>query len=203
MQLPAQSIAGGGGREVWLRVHLMSKSIRIALQSRISRGGALATDDRGSLADAWTQLQVVLGIFPRTDTMVGAILAIDTAMVGFFFSRWPDANHATSAMVVVTVVYSLCAGFAIIDVYRCAFPNIDGDGTSLVFFRSIADFNCYRSYAEKYSSVGDRQLTTQVLEQVWRNSKILTAKFDRLKSAMKWLLISVVPWIVFFIISAN
>ncbi|WNF11984.1 DUF5706 domain-containing protein [Stenotrophomonas geniculata] len=162
----------------------------------------MGTDDRDSLAGAWTQLQVVLGIFPRTDTLVGALLAIDTAMIGFFFSRWPDASHATPAMVLVTVAYALCAGFAIIDIYRCAFPNVDGDGTSLVFFRSIAKFDSYRGYSEKYSSVGDRQLATQVLEQVWRNSRILTAKFDRLKSAMKWLLISVVPWIVFFIISA-
>jgi len=160
-------------------------------------------ENRNSSSQAWSQLQLVLDIFPRTDTLVGALLAIDIAMVAFFFSRWPDAASATPAMVIVTVIYALCSGLTFMEIYRCAFPNVEKNGTSVVFFGAVAGEKSFSDYSKKFTALDDSAFTEQVLEQVWRNSIILAAKFERLKAAMRWLLASLPAWIVFFIISTK
>ena len=163
----------------------------------------MSNEDRDASGHAWNQLQLILDIFPRTDTMVGALLAIDTAMVAFFFSRWPPVSSATPAMVIVTLVYALFAGLALMEIYRCAFPNVDGNDKSVIFFKAIAARKTAMDYATDFSTHDERALSEQILEQVWRNSRILTSKFERLRAAMLWLLASVPAWVVFFIVSTN
>lgn len=144
---------------------------------------------------AWTHLQVVLSIFPRVDTMLAVLLGINTATCGLLFSKWPEAAHAGAWLVIFTIAFGLFAGLSFLALYRAAFPNIDPNGKSTVFFGDIAKLSA-TEFATALLGATDRELAEQIAHQVWRNSTILTAKYRQLRRAFGWLLASIVTWIV-------
>ncbi|CRD58876.1 conserved membrane hypothetical protein [Stenotrophomonas thermophila] len=144
---------------------------------------------------AWTHLQVVLSIFPRVDAMLAVLLGVNTAMSGVLFSKWPEAAHASSALVILTTAFSLFSGLSYLAIYRAAFPNVDPAGKSTIFFGHVAKLTS-AEYARLLLDVSDRDLAVEIAHQVWRNASILTAKYKHLRRAFGWLLASIVPWVV-------
>lgn len=163
----------------------------------------VALDKEGvGVQDAWTQLQVVLGFFPRVDTLLASILAINVAMAGFAFSRWPeDAKHVTPLMVVCVIAYALFASLVFYSIYRCAFPLDDPRGKSVVFFGCIASKSGAKEYVGEFDSLDSLALRDAILQQVWRNSTILVGKYRRIKAALGWLLAAVFAWVIFLLAS--
>jgi hypothetical protein len=158
--------------------------------------------DRLGVQDAWTQLQVVLGLFPRVDTMVASILAVNVAMVGFAFSRWPeDPSYVTPLMVICVIAYALFASLVFYSLYRCIFPVDDPQGKSIVFFGCIASKDVAKDYVDEFASLTAVDLRDAILQQVWRNSSILVVKYRRIKASLRWLLTAVFAWVIFLLAS--
>jgi Family of unknown function (DUF5706) len=159
------------------------------------RGENLATarspqDERKEARD---QLTLILGFFPRVDAKASALLAINTATLAVL------ASHAPPLSTMSVFSYVLAGGTAALIaaslwfLYRVAFPALDGGHASLIYFREIAR-RTESSFIDAFSAQEDVPRVKDLLGQVWRNSCILTAKFDALKRAFILMALAIIPW---------
>ena len=79
--------------------------------------------------------------------------------------------------------------------YRGGFPNLAGGEGSLVYFREIAKRTEHK-FIEEFSAQSEKHHANDLLGQVWRNSQILSIKFDCLKLAFAFMALAIVPWLV-------
>lgn len=140
-------------------------------------------------------LQLVLGFFPRVESKFSVILAIDTGMIGFLAANAPPFTAFSKWMLLSTAATVLLFAASIAMLYRGSFPNLKGGESSLVYFREIAKRREHH-FIEEFSAQNEKQYGHDLLAQVWRNSQILTVKFDSLKLAFTFLALAIVPWIV-------
>ena len=70
---------------------------------------------------------------------------------------------------------------------------------SLIYFREIA-VRTETKFIDEFTKQSSAEHAKDLLAQVWRNSEILKAKFDRLKIAFVFLALSIPPWVVSLVI---
>ena len=140
------------------------------------------------------QLSLVLSFFPRVDAKLSVVLAIDTGVLAVLGADSPPLRNLTGSMIAPAVLAVLLLAGSIVFLYRGAFPNLEGGGHSLVFFREIARRTEHKFIEEFKHQNGDEH-ANDVLGQVWRNSQILTAKFAALKAAFILLAVAIAPWL--------
>lgn len=162
------------------------------MQDDTSRAAAPASDQERVQA-AWNQLNLVLSFFPRIDTRLSAVLALDLGMLAFAGGRW--SSHDASWWVIagaVAVAVPLCVSFYYL--WDAIVPDRRGGTNSVVFFRSIAGLQ-ERQFLGRYMNLSSAELACDLLEQAWRNSRVLECKFTALRSACMAMAIAVPPWV--------
>ena len=147
----------------------------------------------GQVSSAQYQLDLILGFFPRVDTLLVALLGVNLAMLGVVFARAPSPAELSGAQALGALLFLGPAMASLFYLYRGSFPNLDGGFGSLIYFREIAKLDP-GDYVRRYSEQTETQLSEGILHQAWRNACILNDKFRRLKVAFRWLLASVCPW---------
>jgi hypothetical protein len=140
------------------------------------------------------QLNLVLGFFSRVDSKLSVLLAIDTGMLAVLGTNAPPVQALSVGMAVAALAAVALLGASIVFLYRGAFPSLKGGEASLVYFREIAG-RTEHQFIEQFRRQDDEQHVGDLLGQVWRNSEILSAKFDALKVAFTLLAIALVPWV--------
>jgi hypothetical protein len=146
--------------------------------------------------EARDQLAIVLGFFSRVDAKASALLAIDTGMLAILTA---NALPLTTMSVMSVLSYVLAGitaaalGGSLWFLYRVAFPSLDGGHQSLIYFREIAR-RTETNFIDAFTAQDDDLRVKDLLGQVWRNSCILTAKFDSLKRAFILMALAIVPW---------
>ncbi len=152
-------------------------------------------DNDKLIAASKDELQLVLSFFPRVESKFSVILAIDTGMIGFLAANAPPFRAFSTWMLLSNgaTVLLLAASLALL--YRGSFPNLKGGESSLVYFREIAKRREHH-FIETFSAQTEKQYGHDLLAQVWRNSEILTVKYDSLKLAFTFLALAILPWIV-------
>lgn len=145
------------------------------------------------LETAKFSLNLVLGFFSRVETKTSVVLAINTAMLAVLTSNLPTPDKYQLRMSVGIIAVALIAR-SYWCLFRASFPNLEGGTTSLVYFREIAQRKEGQFIAE-FSQQTEEEHLTDVLRQVYRNSEILTQKFDYLKKAFVAMLWAVIPWV--------
>jgi len=143
---------------------------------------------------ALEQLKLVLGFFPRTETMIATVLGVDLGMMAILVSHLPPVHAMTPLTSMALIPAILCAG-SLVDLYRAAFPRLDGGRASLVYFGEIAD-RTEAAFVAAFLEQKDGAYARDLLEQTWRNSQILTTKYRSLKKSFHWLAAAVFPWII-------
>jgi hypothetical protein len=151
---------------------------------------------------AQNQLQLVLSFFPRVDGLLSVVLGLDLAMLGVGFSRTPPPSAMSSVQVLFLLAFLACEVASLVCLYRGSFPNLDGGIGSLVYFRGAAGKDAHE-YVSLFSARSSSELASDLLYQAWRNSCILTAKFDRLKLAYRWMAASAAPWVIVLLVFPN
>lgn len=141
------------------------------------------------------QLKLVLSFFPRVNTMLSLILAIDTGMLGVLAANAPAIKTLTRPMVIASLATGALIAASLIFLYRGAFPDLDGGHDSLIYFREIAR-RTERTFVEEFKRQSDEDYINDVLRQVWRNSEILSAKFRSLKAAFIATATAIAPWVI-------
>ena len=141
------------------------------------------------------ELKLVLSFFPRVNTMLSLILAINTGMLGILAANAPSIRVMTWPMIIAAIVTVVAIAVSIVFLYRGAFPNLDGGHDSLIYFREIAR-RAEHKFIEEFKIQSEDAYINDILSQVWRNSEILRAKFDSLKMAFVSTAIAIVPWVL-------
>ncbi len=139
-------------------------------------------------------LQLVLSFFSRVESKFSVILAIDTGMIGFLAANAPPFKTFSLWMMLSGAATVLLLAASVAMLYRGSFPNLKGGESSLIYFREIAKRREHQ-FIEEFSALGEKKYEHDLLAQAWRNSQILTMKFDCLKLAFTFLALAIVPWI--------
>jgi hypothetical protein len=141
------------------------------------------------------ELQLILSFFPRVESKFSVILAIDTGMIGFLAANAPPFSAFSKWMLLSSGATILLLAASIAMLYRGSFPNLKGGESSLVYFREIGKRREHR-FVEEFAAQNEKQYGHDLLGQVWRNSQILSIKFDCLKLAFTSLALAIPAWIV-------
>jgi hypothetical protein len=152
-------------------------------------------NDEDQVKAGWSQLTVVLSFFPRIDTKLSVILGLDLGMLTILLTRLPAASDLTWWHGLLFLFCGAPLTLSLVHLYRSAFPDTRGGTDSLVYFGRVAKM----TGADFVSAVRRRsnaELSADVFEQVWRNSKILAAKFEAMQKAFRMLLWSILPWLI-------
>jgi hypothetical protein len=143
--------------------------------------------------EARDQLSLVLSFFSRVDAKASALLAIDTGMLAVLTSSAPPlATMSVLSYILAGGTAAMLAG-SLWFLYRVAFPSLDGGHQSLIYFREIAR-GTESNFIDAFTAQDEGLRIKDLLGQVWRNSSILTAKFDALKRAFILMALAIVPW---------
>lgn len=139
-------------------------------------------------------LDRILGFFSRVDGKASVILAIDTSMIALLATR--SLSQLNMGFIwIPTAIAALCLAVSLWYVYREGFPSLQGGEDSILYFREI-DKRTEAKFIEAWKHETDERYLNDLLGQIWRNSKILTAKFDYVRLALIWLSVAILPWAI-------
>lgn len=141
------------------------------------------------------QLDRVLDFFSRVETKASFLFAVNTSIVGITALNLQPDDFEVWYVIVPAIVTVLLNGGAFFFLYRCAYPSLDGGERSLIYFREIAKLR-EADFIASFEKLTEEEVAKDLLGQVWRNSKILAAKFDALKVAFVLTAISLLPWVI-------
>jgi hypothetical protein len=147
------------------------------------------------LAAAQHHLQLVLGFFERVDSKMSVVLGVDLAMLGLLFTEARSAKEIPYAGWLAITAFMILMVASLISLYRGSFPYLNGGHASLVYFRELQKMP-ESSFLDAYRTATPDSLADDYLGQTWRNAKILTLKFDRLKQAYVYMAWAIIPWAV-------
>lgn len=136
----------------------------------------------------------VLGFFPRVDAVSSIVLAADIGMLAVLASNAP-ALKSFSWYTGFAGVPVLFIGISLWHLYRGAFPRLEGGPLSLIYFREIAARR-EEEFTKEFMGQSEEEYLKDLLNQTYRNSQILTQKFDHLKWAFVFLAVALPFWIV-------
>lgn len=151
--------------------------------------------DKNILIDAAKdQLTRTLSFFSRVDSKASVILAIDTGMLGVLVANTPPVHTFDWSMLVVLLPAFLLA-VSYWHLYKEAFPSLEGGHDSLIYFREIAK-RTESQFMDAFQKQTEDSYLADLLSQVWRNSEILKDKFDRIRRAIDFMVLAIVPWLI-------
>jgi hypothetical protein len=143
--------------------------------------------------EARDQLSLVLSFFSRVDAKASALLAIYTGMLALLTSKAPPFTTMPVLSYALAGATVAMLGGSLWFLYRVAFPSLDGGHQSLIYFREIAR-RTETKFIDAFRAEEEESRVKDLLGQVWRNSCILTAKFDALKWAFILMALAIIPW---------
>jgi Family of unknown function (DUF5706) len=152
------------------------------------------SDDGGWQGKAATdQLNRVLGFFARIENKSSALFAINTGMAALFGVHLQWANLAVWYIAIPGIATVGLIAASLLYLYFAANPQLNGGARSIVYFREIAA-RTEADYLKEMKACSAENYTDQLLAQVWRNSEILSQKFDYVRRAFICTAAGVLPW---------
>ena len=154
--------------------------------------GGLPPNQSDRVSAAWQQLNLVLGFFPRVDTKLSVVLGINLGMLAMLATRIPRED-LTPLIAVMGVAFFAPLTTSLWHVWWGYFPDLRGGTGSRIYFRAISKLS-ESEFRKACAARSLDDLEGDILEQCWRNSKILDGKFDSLRYAYLAALITLAPW---------
>lgn len=139
------------------------------------------------------QLDRIQSFHPRLDSKVSALFAVASGQVAVAalnlsandLTRWWIATPLAAFLLLIVGVF--------VNLYRCAFPHLDGGTASLVYFNEIAKMR-ESDFIDKLDASTEDSFKADVAGQIWRNSEIVSCKYSYLKNATIAASLSLIPW---------
>jgi len=141
------------------------------------------------------QLKLVLSFFPRVDAKSSVVLAIDTGMLGYLATRLPSIDSLHWWEFISPSLAFAALALSLWHLYKGVIPTLEGGDRSLVYSREIAKRTESR-FIDEFTAQQESDYIKDVLSQVWRNSEILTDKFEHLKWSFILMAGAVLPWTI-------
>jgi hypothetical protein len=153
-------------------------------------------DHKASQELANKQLDRVLGFFPRVETKVSFLFAMNFGLLAILVLNLQIADFYRWYLIIPAIAAVLFSAASLYFIYRCTFPALKGGANSLVYFREIAK-RTETDFIVQVIAQDDEKYARDLLGQVWRNSEILKLKYDAMKLAFILIIIALVPWLLF------
>lgn len=150
-------------------------------------------NDEEIIEIAKDNLSRILNFFPRTDTLLSVILAINLGLLAILTANAPPLKSIDGFFIFV-ILFLLLIFISFYHLYKCAFPQLEGGHTSLIYFREIAN-KTQIEFSDEFNKQTKQSYITDLTEQIWINSKILSNKYYHLRMAFIFLLLSVIFWL--------
>jgi Family of unknown function (DUF5706) len=144
------------------------------------------------------QLDRLHQFFPRADTKVTALFAISSAQIAVAALNLSANDLKMWWITGPLVVFLLAIAWSMLNLYRCAYPNLEGGHASLIYFSEIAKLR-ESVYVDKLEAVTEVDWKKDLAGQIWRNSEILKCKYGYLKTATIAATLSLIPWAILLI----
>lgn len=148
-----------------------------------------------------SQLTLVLSFFPRVDSLSSVLLAINTGMLAVLGATTPFPTKLEWLTLAIVLAFLFIA-LSLWHLYKGAFPRLEGGEKSLVYFREIAG-RTESGFLSEFMKQDESAYVNDLLGQIWRNSQILTEKFNHLKKAFVCLALAVAPWALALLLNAS
>lgn len=147
------------------------------------------------------QLDRVLGFFPRVESRISGIFTFNSIILAI------SALNITAQDVklwyvcvpaIAILAALLCSYFHL---FHANFPDIKGGEGSLIFFAEIKK-KTEANYRDDLVGCTEEKLRNDLIGQIWRNSQILCAKYEGVRSAIFWSGLAMIPFVLFLIATA-
>lgn len=124
----------------------------------------------------------VLGFFPRIETRSSAFLVLNLGMLGLACGRWPawEEVRLSALCLALGLLHSMCvslhyAGDAVV-------PD-GGDGTDTPACSGSIAAMQENEFHTQFMNPSDQRLECDLLDHAWRNTRILSKRFNALRNA--------------------
>jgi hypothetical protein len=144
------------------------------------------------------QLDRIQQFFPRIDAKVSALFAVASAQIAIAAINLSTNDLKLWWVAVPLAAFLLIITWAMFNLYRVAYPHLDGGNASLVYFREIAKLR-ESDYISKLGALSSDEFKADLAGQVWRNSEIVGCKYRFLKLATISAMLSLIPWTVLLV----
>ena len=144
------------------------------------------------------QLDRIQQFFPRIDAKVSALFAVASGQIAVAAFNLSVNDLKLWWVSIPLTAFLLIISWALFNLYRVAYPHLEGGNSSLVYFNEIAKLR-ESEYITKLGAISDEELKADLAGQIWRNSEILARKYRYLKVATIAAMLSLVPWTVLLV----
>ena len=155
--------------------------------------GDLPPSQNDRVNAAWQQLNLVLSFFSRVDTKLSVVLGINLGMLAMLTARLPKADDFTLLIAVIGIIFVAPLVASFWHIWHGYFPDLRGGTESLIYFHPISQMT-ESDFRKACVSRSIQELENDILNQCWRNSKILTCKFYSLRHAYVAAAVAIIPW---------
>ena len=154
----------------------------------------MSTENERLQTAQWV-LERNLGWIAAAEVKVGAIVAIDTAMLGGLGAAFSTAEVAmrTHWVVLFTLAASIFLGIGLACASMAVLPRVTGPSSSLLFFGRIANSEEV-DYTNSFKGASVNALLTDWTAQIHRNAQIACDKFRWVRRGMLWSFLAILPW---------
>jgi len=149
-----------------------------------------------------SQLDRVLGFFPRIEARINGLFAVNTTIltVGMLNISAGDLKlwyvYVPGAVAVIALLLSYYY------LFRANFPDMRGGEGSLIFFAEVQK-RSEAEYLDELLRCSDDDYCKDLIGQVWRNSQILCDKYVSAKKAIVFTCVALLPFFVFLSATAT
>lgn len=147
------------------------------------------------------QLQRTLGFFPRVDTKVSGLFAVNSTALTLMALNVEAGDLRLWYISLPAGLGIALLIFSYYFLYRANFPNLKGGEGSVVYFSEIKKFT-EQNYVASYLETSEEDYRKDMLGQVWRNSVILCQKYEWVAHATRCTLASFIPIVWFLVATA-
>lgn len=148
------------------------------------------------------QLDRLLTFFPRVEARINGLFGVNTLI---FVIAAVNLSAGDLRLWYVTMPGAILLVGLLTSYYhlfKASFPDDNGGENSLVFFKRIQE-RTEINYIKEFLDCSEAKFRDDLLGQVWRNACILCVKYTRVKQAIIATALSVVPLIVFLMVTAT
>lgn len=147
------------------------------------------------------QLDRVLGFFPRVEARINGLFAFNSIILTLIAINLTATDFALWYVMIPAIVTGVGLSFSYYFLFKANFPDTNGGEGNLVFFGAIKK-QSEADYKDALLAATEAEYRDDLIGQIWRNSQILCAKYEGVKSAIVATALSIAPFLWFLIATA-
>ena len=130
----------------------------------------------------------------RHDSRIAVIFGICVAMLGFLATETTAFSKLNAGSIFFSMGAIAAQTVSLAAIYFSHYPRTVSPSNSLLFFGDIAKLGL-QQFSTNFCSRTEKEHLNDLCDQIHINATIITKKFDALKVALIFLLLSAPPWV--------